>query len=47
MRELCEVTDVKLKSVWDVAFNGTLFLKRKHHVTTGLQLHTVKYETDG
>ena len=44
--DLCEVTDVTLKSVWIMALDSTLFLKRKQHVVIESPLYNVKHETD-
>ena len=44
--DLCEVTDMRLKSVWVMVVDGALFLKRVHHMVIELKLHNVKHETD-
>ena len=46
MGDLCEVTDVTLKSVWVMALDGALFLNIKQHVVIESPLHNIKHETD-
>ena len=44
--DLCEVTDVKLKSVWVIDVDGTLFLKKKYRMVIESPLPNAKNETD-
>ena len=46
--DLCEVTDVTLKSVWvmDIDIDGVLLLKRKQHVVIESPLCNFKHETE-
>ena len=46
VEDLCEVTDVTLKTVWVMDVNGALFFKRKQHVVIESPLHNVKHEPD-
>ena len=46
VEDLCEVTDVTLKSVWVMAVDGVLFLKIKQHMVIESPLHNVKHKTD-
>ena len=44
--ELCEVINMTPKSVWVKAYDGSIFLKRMHHVVVESQAHTLKREEE-
>ena len=42
--ELCTVVSMTLKSVWVEAYDGCIFLKRKHDIVVESQAYTLKRE---